>query len=96
MTHELARHAAGLRYAMNDTPDRIAAGLARGSAPMVVRLPAGCTIAHVLDGAWRWRLSHPDSNSSADLDAVNATVVGLCERIGTGRRGVGDVTRVAV
>jgi len=92
MTHELARHAAGLRYFMDDTPDRVAAELARGSAPVDTRLPAGCTVAHVLDGAWRWRLSHPDANSAADLDAVNATVVALCERIGTGKRGAGHVT----
>jgi hypothetical protein len=92
MARELTRHAGGLRYGMDDTPDRVAAELARGSAVVNARLPAGCTIAHVLDGAWRWRLSHPDVNSTADLAAVNATVVGLCKRIGTRRRGGGDVT----
>lgn len=92
MTHELARHAAGLRYRMDDTPDLVAAELSRGRAPADARLPAGCTIAHVLDGAWRWRLNHVDANSAADLDWVNETVVGLCDRIGAGREGAVDVT----
>lgn len=92
MTYELARHAAGLRYRMDDTPDKVAAELARGTGPVDARLPDGCTIAHVLDGAWRWRLSHPNLNSTADLRVVNATVAGLCERIGTERRQASDVT----
>jgi len=88
MTLELKRHAGGLRYEMGDAADLIAAELARPGG--AARLPKDCTVVHVLDGAWRWRLDHPDKNSEKDLAAASATVVELCEQVRRGREGDSD------
>jgi hypothetical protein len=81
MTGELRRHAGGLQYDMGDNAYVVAAELTKHLDE--VRLPVGCTVAHVLDGVWRWRLDHPGKDSVTELAQVSAIVITLCERART-------------
>ena len=45
------------------------------------RVHPGCTVAHVLNGAWRWRLDHFNEDSVAKLDRVSMTAIALCEQV---------------
>ncbi len=70
----LVRNTDGLLYDAGDQAAVVAAHLAQvavGKAP--AQLPVGCTVAHVLDGAWRWRLDHWDTPVAAAA-AVDAAV----------------------
>lgn len=93
MTSELLQHAYGLHYDMGDPADLadvVATELANTASGAY--LPLGCTVAHVLNGAWRWRLDHFNEDSVAELDRVSTSAIALCERVRAGNEADGNAT----
>jgi hypothetical protein len=79
MTGELRHHASELLYDGGNQADVVADMLVQDAAG--ARLPAGCTVAHVLNGAWRWRLENADPDAADDLVRVGAAAIAYCKQV---------------